>query len=146
MNHEELRLTKSALNEYQSLTEKFEELIADHQNVIEQIRSVSLIQSGENNLSIDILGFRVTIQFSMVFQDARTPLGQVSALVDLQPFNSIREFRPIYTVWFDYLGNVISSPSEGSSLGHTSYADCLPSFIHSVAFNLINSDLMALQN
>jgi hypothetical protein len=143
MNQKQLQLTKSALNEYETLTGKFQELIANHQDVCGQIKSVRLLESGENNLVIEIFGIRVIIQFSMVFQDETTPLGQVSALVDMKPLNSIRELSPIHTVWFDYMGNVTSSPSDGGDLGHVSYSVCLPTFIHSVAFNLTKSELMS---
>lgn len=143
MNNDQRRFIQSVLNEYETSTEKFQELISNHQNVTEQIKAVRLIECDENSLIIDIFGIEVTIQFSMVFQGERSTLGQVTALVDMQPFNSVSELKSIYTVWFDYLGNITSSPSGGADLGHVSYADSLPSFIHSVAYNLIKSELMA---
>ena len=68
-----------ALNEFDSLSKKFESLISNADQNLDSLNSLRVIESSKDTLMIEVMGKVIQVQFSMVFQKKDMPLGQISA-------------------------------------------------------------------
>ena len=97
--------------DYLELREIFDNTFGDKSEAIEQLSIKCLVQKG-NILVYEVLGIEVMIKFRMVYISKTKPMGEIDVLVSQNygTFQAKEDF--LDSIWFDFLGNVYTSPEE----------------------------------
>jgi len=117
MNQQFYNKEDAALKEYVTLSDKFQVLISRVDDALKYIDGLHVIESKKDSLIIEVLGKRININFSMVFENPDTPLGQILAVLIKNAGTALESESILLSQWYDYLGNVKGkSISENSGL------------------------------
>ncbi len=133
---------EAALKEYVTLSDKFKTLISRANEALAYVDGLSIIDTKKDSLIIEVLGKRIAIQFSMVFENPNTPLGQISAILIKNAESVLENETFLFSQWYDYLGNVKgASISENSGL-NIDQNNYLNTFVYMIVNNILSSKEM----
>ncbi len=131
---------EATLNEYETLSGKFKDMVIAANNDLADIKSLSIIEEKDNELVIHLFGKTIKIQFSMVFQSSENPLGQISAILVKNKGTAMESESTILSRWFDNLGNIRGPSIEENTSEHIAQNNYLKTFVYNVLDNLLLSE------
>ena len=115
MNQSETDKIKAAIGDYRQFKFKFIQFVKNFEEFLseEKLLEIKLIKSTESVLELSVFDSPVFAKFSLVLNAEDTLLGKVE--FEKQDGDNSGRCEPIYSLFFNKLGNILESLSDSFS-------------------------------